>query len=39
MALSRPHFLELVPPPGELTLDIGCGEGRMARALAAEGIA
>jgi hypothetical protein len=24
-ALSRPHFLELVPPPGELTLDIGCG--------------
>jgi SAM-dependent methyltransferase len=36
-ALSRPHFLELVPPPGELTLDIGCGEGRMARALAAAG--
>jgi hypothetical protein len=28
--LSSPQFLKLVPAPGELTLDIGCGEGRMA---------
>ena len=24
----REQFLELLPPPGRLTLDIGCGEGR-----------
>ena len=29
----RDQFLELVPPPGRLTLDIGCGEGRLARDL------
>jgi SAM-dependent methyltransferase len=33
----REAFLPLVPPPGELTLDIGCGEGRVARDLAAAG--
>ena len=33
----RDLFLELVPPPGRLTLDIGCGEGRLARDLAALG--
>ena len=26
----RDSFLEIVPPPGRLTLDIGCGEGRLA---------
>ena len=31
------QFLELVPPPGRLTLDIGCGEGRLSRALKAHG--
>jgi SAM-dependent methyltransferase len=34
---NRPEFLTLVPPPGRLTLDVGCGEGRMARDLAALG--
>jgi SAM-dependent methyltransferase len=29
----RARFLSLVPKPGELTLDIGCGEGRVARDL------
>ena len=29
----RDQFLELVPPPGRLTLDVGCGEGRLARDL------
>jgi ubiquinone/menaquinone biosynthesis C-methylase UbiE len=32
-----PAFLELVPPPGRLTLDLGCGEGRVARELARRG--
>lgn len=27
-------FLSLVPPPGRVTLDVGCGEGRLARDLA-----
>jgi SAM-dependent methyltransferase len=35
--INRPSFLQLLPPPGELTLDIGCGEGRMARELLAVG--
>jgi SAM-dependent methyltransferase len=33
----REQFLSLVPPSGELTVDIGCGEGRVARDLAALG--
>jgi SAM-dependent methyltransferase len=33
----RDHFLALVPAPGRLTLDIGCGEGRVARDLKARG--
>jgi SAM-dependent methyltransferase len=33
----RDLFLELVPPPGRLTLDVGCGEGRVARDLKALG--
>jgi len=32
-----PSFFELVPPPGRATLEIGCGEGRVARDLAARG--
>ncbi|HEY7134135.1 MAG TPA: class I SAM-dependent methyltransferase [Acidimicrobiia bacterium] len=35
--LNKPSFLELVPPPGRLTLDVGCGEGRMARELTRRG--
>jgi SAM-dependent methyltransferase len=30
-------FLELVPPPGRLTVDLGAGEGRLARDLRARG--
>jgi SAM-dependent methyltransferase len=33
----REPFLALVPPPGRLTLDIGCGEGRVTRDLRAAG--
>ncbi|HKC77611.1 MAG TPA: class I SAM-dependent methyltransferase, partial [Gaiellaceae bacterium] len=33
----RDVFLELVPPPVGRTLDLGCGEGRLARDLAALG--
>jgi SAM-dependent methyltransferase len=29
----RDRFLELLPPPGRLTLDVGCGEGRFSRHL------
>jgi SAM-dependent methyltransferase len=29
----RDAFLPLVPPPGHLTLDVGCGEGRVGRDL------
>ena len=32
-----PAFLELVPEPGRLTLDVGCGEGRIARLLTERG--
>jgi SAM-dependent methyltransferase len=28
-----PRFLEALPPPGRLTLDVGCGEGRLGREL------
>jgi len=34
---NLPAFLELVPEADGPTLDIGCGEGRVARALAARG--
>jgi len=33
----RAAFLSLVPSPGRLTLDIGCGEGRLSRDLKALG--
>ena len=33
----RAAFLPLVPSPGRLTLDVGCGEGRVTRDLAACG--
>jgi SAM-dependent methyltransferase len=33
----RDAFLLLLPPPGRLTLDIGCGEGRLCRDLARGG--
>jgi SAM-dependent methyltransferase len=32
-----PAFLELVPEAGRLTVDLGCGEGRIARELARRG--
>ena len=33
----RDLFFELLPPPSGRTLDVGCGEGRLARDLAARG--
>jgi SAM-dependent methyltransferase len=33
----REQFSRLLPPAGALTLDIGCGEGRLARHLRSEG--
>lgn len=35
--INRDRFLTLVPSPGRLTVDIGCGEGRMSRELAGLG--
>jgi SAM-dependent methyltransferase len=32
-----PQFLDLLPPPGRLTVDMGCGEGRLGRVLAGAG--
>lgn len=32
-----PHFVSLLPPPGRLTVDVGCGEGRLGRILAVAG--
>ena len=33
----RDLFRELLPPPGQRTLDLGCGEGRLSRELKALG--
>lgn len=33
----RRRFLQLLPPPGRLTVDIGSGEGRLGRELVAQG--
>lgn len=33
----RDAFLTLLPPPGQLTVDAGCGEGRLTRDLQARG--
>jgi ubiquinone/menaquinone biosynthesis C-methylase UbiE len=33
----RDEFLPLLPAPGKLTLDVGCGEGRLSRDLASLG--
>jgi SAM-dependent methyltransferase len=30
---SRPALLDLLPDPGRLTVDVGCGEGRLSREL------
>jgi SAM-dependent methyltransferase len=35
--LNLPRFLELLPPPGSLTVDVGCGEGRLGRELQRRG--
>jgi SAM-dependent methyltransferase len=35
--MNWPAFLNLLPEPGRLTLDLGCGEGRLSRMLAALG--
>ena len=32
-----PHLLGLLPPPGRLTVDVGCGEGRLPRILRERG--
>src|SRR5438445_11435192 len=32
-----PTFFELLPPPGDRTLDLGCGEGRVSRDLVERG--
>ena len=34
---NLPRFLEIVPEPGRRTIEVGCGEGRMCRELAARG--
>jgi SAM-dependent methyltransferase len=35
--LNFPAFLELLPPPGRATLDLGCGEGRVGAELERRG--
>ena len=35
--MNLPAFLDLLPAPGRRTLDLGCGEGRVSRALAPAG--
>ena len=37
LGFNIPRFLELVPPAGRRTLDLGCGEGRIGRMLAERG--
>jgi 2-polyprenyl-3-methyl-5-hydroxy-6-metoxy-1,4-benzoquinol methylase len=32
-----PEFVRFVPAPGRLTVDVGCGEGRLGRVLARSG--
>ena len=32
-----PRLTEILPAPGRLTVDLGCGEGRLARAMQADG--
>jgi SAM-dependent methyltransferase len=32
-----PHLMPLLPPPGRLTVDLGCGEGRLSRLLRERG--
>jgi SAM-dependent methyltransferase len=34
---NLPRFLDLVPVPGQLTVDVGCGEGRLGRELRQRG--
>lgn len=34
---ARDAFFELLPPPGRLTIDVGCGEGRVSRDLTSLG--
>jgi len=35
--VNLPSFLELLPPPGRATLDLGCGEGRIGAELVRRG--
>lgn len=35
--MNLPWLLDLIPPPGRLTVDVGCGEGRVARVLRERG--
>jgi SAM-dependent methyltransferase len=35
--VNLPSFLELLPQPGRLTIDLGCGEGRLGRILQERG--
>jgi len=35
--MNLPQLMAMLPPAGELTLDVGCGEGRVARELIAIG--
>src|SRR5919202_5250989 len=35
--MSMPALVALLPAPGRLTVDVGCGEGRLARELKARG--
>jgi SAM-dependent methyltransferase len=35
--INRPALLDFLPPPGRLTLDLACGEGRLSRDLKSAG--